>query len=286
MSSGGPAAGHAAVADALRAIDSWPVEHAAAAVVTPAGVLATHGAVTHRFALASVTKMVTAWAALVAVEEGVVALDEVVESNGATLRHLLSHASGYPFEGQRPIARPGSRRIYSNTGFELLAGVVAQASGIEFGQYLAEAVIHPLGLDAELRGSPAHALHATLQGFLPFVAELMRPRLVSPSTAAEATSVQFPDLDGVLPAIGTFRPCPWGLGVEIKGAKAPHWMAPRCSPPTFGHFGGAGTLCWVEPEGEIALVAFTDRTFTEWRSEALALWPALGDAVIGAVEAA
>ena len=40
---------------------------------------------------------------------------------GCTLRHLLAHAGGYPFDGAEPIARPARARIYSNTGIELAA---------------------------------------------------------------------------------------------------------------------------------------------------------------------
>ena len=58
---------------------------------------------------------------LVAVEEGIVELDQPVGQPGCTLRHLLAHAGGYPFDGDDPIARPEATRMYSNTGFELAA---------------------------------------------------------------------------------------------------------------------------------------------------------------------
>src|SRR5687768_3335481 len=61
---------------ALQQIDSWGAEHAAAAVVAPVGVVARRGPSDHVFRWASVTKPATALAALVAVEEGVVDLDE------------------------------------------------------------------------------------------------------------------------------------------------------------------------------------------------------------------
>ena len=56
---------------ALAVLADWPVSTAAAAVVGPAGVLATHGDTDHAFGLASVTKPLVARAAQVAVEEGV-----------------------------------------------------------------------------------------------------------------------------------------------------------------------------------------------------------------------
>jgi CubicO group peptidase (beta-lactamase class C family) len=269
-------------AAALALIDTWPVDHAAAAVVTGEGVVAIHGEADHSFRLASVTKMLTATAVLVAVEEGVVTLDAPVDERGATLRHLLAHAGGYPFDGPAPVSAPGRRRIYSNTGIEVAARTVETAAAIPFGTYFAEAVVQPLGLGVELRGSPAHAGFASLTGLLPFVHELHRPRLLAAATAGEMRTVQYPELAGVVPGIGSFRPCPWGLGVEIKGTKSPHWMAQRCSSATFGHFGGAGTLCWVDPVADLALVALTDRPFDDWRDDALRLWPALGEAVLSA----
>ena len=89
------------------------------------------------FELASVTKVLTATAVLVAVEEEIVALDEPAGPPGSTVRHLLAHASGLPFEGSTPVAAPGKRRIYSNAGFELLGEIVAERSGIDFASYLA-----------------------------------------------------------------------------------------------------------------------------------------------------
>jgi CubicO group peptidase (beta-lactamase class C family) len=90
-------------------------------------------------------------------------------------------------------------------------------------------------------------------------------------------SVQFPGLDGVLPDYGRFRPLDWGLGVELKGEKSPHWSGSRTSPATFGHFGGSGTFLWVDPERELACAALTTREFGDWAKEA---WPRLSDAVL------
>src|SRR4051794_6595745 len=106
--------------EALRQIDDWGCAFAAAAVVSPDGV-ATHGDGERVVRWASVTKLLTAYACLVAAEEGVLDLDEEAGPPGATVRHLLAHTSGLPFEGDVPIGRPGERRIYSNTGIEVVA---------------------------------------------------------------------------------------------------------------------------------------------------------------------
>jgi CubicO group peptidase (beta-lactamase class C family) len=113
-----------------------------------------------------------------------------------------------------------------------------------------------------------------------FVIELRMPRLVSPETSALATTVHFPDLSGVVPGIGRFSPCPWGLGLEIRGTKHPHWTGTRNSADTFGHFGGAGTFMWVDPAVGVACLALTDRRFEAWADEALRMWPMFSDAVL------
>src|SRR6185503_763020 len=105
---------------ALRQIEGWPVEFAAAGVVDAQGQISTHGETTPSLRLASLSKPVAALATLVAAEEGVVDLDEPAGPPSSTVRHLLAHASGLPFEGPRPVAPPGRRRIYSNESFAVL----------------------------------------------------------------------------------------------------------------------------------------------------------------------
>jgi CubicO group peptidase (beta-lactamase class C family) len=263
--------------DALRQVDEWGADHAAAGVVGPEGVRATHGDAQHEFRWASVTKPATALATLVAAEEGVVDLDEPAGPRGSTVRHLLAHASGLPFEGETPIAESGKRRIYSNTGFERLAAHVEAAAEMRFAEYLREAVLRPLGMAAELRRSPAAGVDGSLDDGLKLASELLRPTLVAPETLAEATMVQFPGLSGVIPGIGRFEPNDWGLGLEIRDAKTPHWTGARNSPRTYGHFGGSGTFLWVDPEVDLACVALSDREFDDWALEA---WPRLSDAVL------
>jgi CubicO group peptidase (beta-lactamase class C family) len=263
---------------ALDLLDDWPVPTVAAAVVGTSGVLATHGDVDRPFRLASVTKPLVARAVQVAVEEGAVDLDTPAGPPGATVRHLLAHTSGLAMLDDKVIARPGTRRVYSNTGFRVLAEVVQQAADIEFGSYLSESVFEPLGMSASaLDGgaqSAGYGASSTVTDLAAFAGELVTPELVSPQMHADATSVQFPGLDGVLPGYGAQRPNDWGLGFELKSAKSPHWTGASNSPKTFGHFGQSGTFIWVDPAAGIALVVLTDRDFGEW---AHPLWPALSD---------
>jgi CubicO group peptidase (beta-lactamase class C family) len=110
--------------------------------------------------------------------------------------------------------------------------------------------------------------------------ELSKPRLVSRRTLDRATSVSFPGLSGVLPGFGRQDPNDWGLGVEIRGAKRPHWTGGRNSPATYGHFGRSGAFIWVDPQAGVWLAALGEEPFGSWAVEA---WPSLSDAVLAEV---
>ncbi|MFM7069367.1 MAG: serine hydrolase domain-containing protein, partial [Actinomycetes bacterium] len=239
--------------------------------------VAKHGVTTTQLRIASITKLLTAWATLVAAEEGAVALSDPAGQPGCTLELLLCHAGGYQFDSPTIVAAPGARRIYSNTGYELVAEHVTERTGIPFPTYLSEAVFEPLGMhQSELRGSPAADLWSTADDLVRFAAELLTPRLVDRTTALDAQRVHLPQLDGVLPGWGRFAPLPWGLGPELRGRKSPTWMGESAPPTCFGHFGGSGTLLWVDPEARVAAVALTDHEFGPW---AVSAWPGWSDRV-------
>jgi len=265
--------------EALRIIDSWPVDHVAAAVVTRDGIVATRGETQRPFRLASVTKPLFAAAVLVASEEKTLSLDQPAGPPGSTVRHLLAHASGLPFEGRRPLCPPATKRVYSNSGFELLAEALEQASGLDAATYLHEAVCEPIGATTtHLTGSPAHGAVSCVSDLASFCLELLAPgRILAGATLLRATAVQFPGLRGIVPGYGMQEDNDWGLGFEIRDAKSPHWTGPRCSAATYGHFGQAGTFLWVDPVAGISLVCLADRDFDDWARRA---WPALSDAVL------
>lgn len=268
--------------DVLDVLDEWEAPDPAAVVVGGhgRGVLAVKGDVNHAGRWASVTKMVSALAALVAVEEGTITLDDAAGPPGSTVRHLLAHASGLAFGQDRALAAPGERRIYSNVGFEALADVVGKQAGIPFETYLREAVLQPLGLGGtRLDGTAAAGLVGPLSDLGRFAAELLDPSLVSRETFDRATTVAFPGLAGVLPGIGRFDPLDWGLGFELRDGKSPHWTGRRNSSETFGHFGGSGSFLWVDRRADCALAVLSGRPFGVWARE---VWPALSDRVIEA----
>jgi len=213
-------------------------------------------------------------AMLVAAEEGIVDLDEPAGPSGATFRHLLAHASGLPFEAGEPIAPPGRRRIYSNYGFEVAAELVAGRAEMPFAGYFHHVWA---GTGQRLEGSAGSGVSGTIEDLGALARELQAPQRVAGETLAEAVTVQFPGLDGVLPGFGRQAPNDWGLGFELRDAKAPHWTGARNSTRTFGHFGRSGTFLWVDPEAGIALGVLTDRAFGDWAKDA---WPRLSDAVL------
>lgn len=272
------------LAGALSNVDAWPVPTAAVAVVGSDGVLAAHGATEQALPLASVTKPLAALAVLVAVEEGAIELGAPADETlipGATLRHLLAHASGLASERPLRSFAPAVRRVYSNVGIELAAALVEAAVGMPFASYLDEALVQPLGLRAtSLPGSPASGGLSSVADLARVMQELLTPTgFLHPSTLEDATTVQYPGLRGVLPGYGGQDPNDWGLGFEIRGNKRPHWTGSANSPGSYGHFGQTGTMFWIDPVAQIGLVALTDRNFDVWAIEA---WPKLSDAVLAA----
>lgn len=266
-------------------LDPWPADNVSAAIVGPAE--ATYGDEARVYGLASVTKLLSAYAILLAVEEGAFSLDDALGPATSTIRHLLSHASGVGFDTREPQKAVGERRIYSSAGYEILAEHLEESTGIGFADYAREGIFAPLGMDtAEIYGSAGHGGRASLSDMRAFATELVSPQLLSEETLREAMSNQFGDLRGVVPGYGMQKPCPWGLGFEIKGAKTPHWTGDTMPDETVGHFGMAGTYLWVvpawldHPRAGTAMVALTDREFGEW---AKPLWQETNTALFDAL---
>ena len=136
------------------------------------------------FYIGSISKTFTATAVLLAVQDGLLDLDEPITTylpdfkvysryeeqpeNKITLKHLLSHTSGLPhevvecnmveFEGYTLEDRfkgidglwlkyqVGQAFSYSNAGFDLAAYILQTVSGIPYEQYMTECVFRPLGM--------------------------------------------------------------------------------------------------------------------------------------------
>ena len=263
----------------LRNALAWPVANVAFAVIDRCGDDHLSGAVDEPFELASISKLYTALATLIGCEEGICVLDEPVPGvDGATVRDLLCHAAGLGFDADGPRGRPRVRRTYSNHGYQLLGDLVAHRAGFAFADYVSEAVCQPLGMrTARLVGAPGSGMRASASDVALLARELRRPTLIAAETWRAMITPQYPRLDGVLPGYGRQSPNPWGLGPEIRGHKNPHWTSPDNSPGTFGHYGRSGTLLWVDPAADVALIALTDREFGAWAVED---WPRLASDVL------
>lgn len=135
------------------------------------------------FHVASVSKQFTAMAVVLLALEGKLSLDDEVRQHlpwvpdfdvPITLQHLIHHTSGLRdqweslliagwrlddvithdhirgmVERQRELNfAPGERHLYCNTGYTLLAEVVAAVSGQSFPQFTRERIFEPLGMSS------------------------------------------------------------------------------------------------------------------------------------------
>ena len=240
-------------------------------------IIASRGDLDAVFPLASVTKAVAALSALVAVERRLISLEDPAGPPGSTVRHLLAHASGLPFEGGAAISPPGRRRVYSNRGFEVLGEHIEAATGVGIQEWMEETVLIPLGMSAAaIPGSPADSGEGSVRDLLALGGELLAPTLISADIHAEATSPQFPGIAGILPGYGRQADNTWGLGVEIRDHKNPHWTGVSFSPHAFGHFGQAGSFLWVDPDAGRTGAFLGAEPFGPEHAQA---WPALTDAM-------
>ncbi|WP_298209160.1 serine hydrolase domain-containing protein [Ferrimicrobium sp.] len=247
---------------------------------------------------ASVTKLVTALAILVAIEEGALARTSPLGEHQLLVEDLLSHSSGLP-TGEvgelsmiepwqaRPVCTPHERRIYSNIGYELLGYGLVNQSGMPLHQYVGEAVLEPAGMksasylptvltEQHVTGA-AFGLEGTINDLIALVEVLFFPLIVAPETLSDIRTPFVPDLAGILPGFGRQDPNPWGLGAELRGTKSPHWMGSAVSEESYGHFGQSGSFLWIDPIQRAFAVFLGPRPFGAWARDR---WPVLNNAII------
>ncbi len=247
-------------------------------VTGPEQTIAVQGDPREVLALASVSKPLTAWGVLIAVERGLVDLDEPAGPEGATLLNLLDHSSGLPFDGQAPQAAPGARRIYSNAGFDALGAHVAAAAGMEFSDWMVSEVTQPLGMaDIDVTGRPSAGYRASIADLLIFGREVLRPTLIPTALRDLALRVSRAGLQGVVPGYGSFDDNQWGLGFELKATKSPHWLSDSFPPETAGHFGGKGSFLFIDRSRDLAAAFLSGVTFGD---EHKRIWPPLTDEIV------
>ncbi|MFP4234031.1 MAG: serine hydrolase domain-containing protein, partial [Nitriliruptoraceae bacterium] len=270
------------LASLLAEVAEWEPPTVAVGVTDARGTLATYGPTDEVLWYASVSKPVTAYAVLLAAEQGELSLDEPVEiaqvEPRPTVRHLLAHAGGLGPEPNGRHTAPERRRVYADWAYEVLGDLVATRTGLAFERYLDAEVFAPLQMARTHLGGPAgHGVHGPLEDLLRFARELLAPTLLPAATLAAATEVAFEGLDGVVPGFGRQTPNDWGLGFEIKGAKTDHWMGTRLPPSAFGHFGLSGAFLWVDPTRQVAAAELADERFGPW---ARTRWGRFNDALV------
>lgn len=271
------------IESALKHVEEWPVEKRAAAVIAN-GEESTLGDTSEVYELASVTKLLSAYGFLMAIEEGIFELDTPLGPEGSTVRHLLAHASGLAGNSDEQQKPAGERRIYSaQVGFDYLAAAVTKEAGMEFAEYLRLGVFEPLGMTStSLEGSAGAGARSSVGDLVLFARELLAPQLLAEQTVQEAFTPQFAELRGIVPGYGMQNPNSWGLGFEIKGEKTKHWTGEQMPKQTVGHFGMSGTFLWVVPSwadtpgAGTATVALTNRDFGDW---AKPLWTEANDEI-------
>lgn len=254
-------------------------EHTALVGVTgPDATLAVQGDPQAALPLASVSKPLTAWGVLIAVERGLVDFEEPAGPEGSTLLNLLDHTSGLPFEGEQTQGAPGARRIYSNAGFDALAAHVAAAVGMDFADWMVREVAEPLGMTAiDVTGRPSAGYSASIEDLLIFGREVLRPTLIPAELRDLALMLSREGLRGVVPGYGSFDDNQWGLGFERKGTKSPHWLADSFPPDTAGHFGGQGSFFFVDRSRDLAAAFLSGVTFGDAHKR---IWPPLTEEIV------
>ena len=287
--------------------------------------------VSSRFALASLTKPLVAVACLIAQEEGVLDLAAPVSrllsshapmGGDTTLIDLLAHASGLPADDAaarrlqlddratwsevrdaylavEPVVAARTRRIYSNTGYAVAAVALERATGIDYREYITEAVLIPLGMTAttfgvetedlnvlsvvepgllghsqqlfngsrfRLLGLPQSGAYGTAEDYLRFLTMVLRGgrlpdgrMLLAPESVSELLTNQCGALSGGVGEFMEWERCDWAIGFELRDAKTPHWTGTALSASAATHFGASGTLAFVDPEHDLAAVVLANR---------------------------
>ena len=154
------------------------------------------------YGLASLSKTFVATALMLLVAEANCRLDDRVHSylpeapaswNSITLRHLLSHTSGLPFQARfeqyRPCEKfiyrldvtrdellqavvqepldfaPGTQTLYSNIGYFLLGIMIERISGMTCSAWLASRIFQPLSMTSSRIDDPAAIIPDRAAGY-------------------------------------------------------------------------------------------------------------------------
>ena len=167
------------------------------------------------FQSGSIGKQFTAAAVMILVEEGTLSLDDRITKffpdapeswNGITIRHLLTHTAGmgeYPadldlrrdftedeyfalIKSVPPVYSPGKQWDYSNLDYVTLGILIHKITGKFYGDFLAERIFRPLGMETARVISEADIVPNRAAGYRLVNGELKNQEWVSPSTNTTA----------------------------------------------------------------------------------------------------
>jgi beta-lactamase class C len=232
--------------------------------------------------------------------------------DGAAIESVIDQMCRLPLQ-----SAPGDELRYSNAGYGVIARLATEISKQPFWQVARDRVLEPLGIEdivadpggptlervahlsdtshpgtdfesynsAYWRGLalPWGGLFGTPRDAVRFAAAFLPSgnRVVSDSATSLMTTDQTMGVPGgVESAKVKWHHGRWGLGWETKGEKRRHWTGDYTSDRTFCHFGRAGTLLWGDPERDLALAVFANRTVTHMWGFILPRWQRLSNAVI------
>jgi CubicO group peptidase (beta-lactamase class C family) len=224
---------------------------------------------------------------------------------------------------QTPLKNaPGERLRYSNLGPAIAARAIEEVTGTPIHELIQRLVLDPLDLedivltpggdyddriallqDPANEGTPAESYNsrywrdmgitwggyfgttlAALRfatGFLPG-----RDSALAPESVREMTTDQVNGAPGGVESMGAiWDPGFWGIGWEIKGTKRKHWTGTTSSPDTWCHWGQSGTLTWVDPQRELGVSVFANRTVRSLWPFRPPRWTGLNDALVDVADA-
>ncbi len=199
---------------------------------------------------------------------------------------------------QTPLtSAPGERLRYSNLGPGIAARAAEVVTGQGFLEIVREKVLQPMELHnivlaptadetariAHLQGPanegtpyesynsdwwretaiPWGGFYGSALDMMRFTASFLpgRQNVLSDSSREAMTQDQVHGLEGGVESMRTiWNPGFWACGWEMKGSKPKHWTGNLSSPNTWDHWGFAGTLAWADPDRELAVTMFANRS--------------------------
>ena len=229
-----------------------------------------------------------------------------------SLDRMLDVMCGLPLQ-----SAPAEELRYSNAGYGIAARVIERATGLPFHEALRNDLLAPMGLsDIVIRpeqrdrsrisytddpaspgtnvesynsaywqdlGIPWGGLYGTAHDALRFASSFLpdQSRAIADESASLMTTDQTGGVPGGVNSANVHWPSGlWGLGWEITGDKPRHWTGTLRSPRTWCHWGQTGTLVWFDPDRQLGLAVFGNRTVrTPWPLVP-PRWSHLSDAIV------